>query len=356
MPSDAGSKPGPSGMFAALSFGGLAFVLAWILPAPLAGQATHGAADANKKTMAKPWAPLLTHDGKPDLQGTWMNRSATPLERPKQLEGRRFLTDAEVKQMQKRSDQLFNDGSSDYLDSDTLFDAVLARADIYKDPTGPLEGNDVTLRLEFDNRTSLIVDPPDGKLPPYTLAGKQRREARDALDTLKNPPASPKDLAPYQRCIVNGVPAIGGNSGSYFQIVQTRDYIVIAMENIHETRIIPLDGRPHLSPSVRQWDGDSVGHWEGKTLVVDTTNFTAFNPFYGSVDGLHLIERFTRVAGDEIRQEITVEDAATWTKPWTAVQRLKQTKERIFEVACHEGNAPVMEDMLSGAVPTKTKH
>jgi hypothetical protein len=341
-------------MFAALSFGGLAFVLAWI-PAPLAGQATHGAADANKKTMAKPWAPLLTHDGKPDLQGTWMNRSATPLERPKQLEGRRFLTDAEVKQMQKRSDQLFNDGSSDYLDSDTLFDAVLAKADIYKDPTGPLEGNDVTLRLEFDNRTSLIVDPPDGKLPPYTLAGKQRREARDALDTLKNPPASPKDLAPYQRCIVNGVPAIGGNSGSYFQIVQTRDYIVIAMENIHETRIIPLDGRPHLSPSVRQWDGDSVGHWEGKTLVVDTTNFTAFNPFYGSVDGLHLIERFTRVARDEIRQEITVEDAATWTKPWTAVQRLKQTNERIFEVACHEGNTPVMEDMLSGAVPTKTK-
>jgi hypothetical protein len=163
--------------------------------------------------------------------------------------------------MQKRSDQLFNDGRSDYLDSDDLFEAVLAKAEVYKDPTEPLEGNDVTLRLEFDNRTSLIVDPPDGKLPPYTAAGKQRREARDALGTLKSPPASPMDLAPYQRCIVNGVPSIGGNSGSYFQVVQTRDYVVIAMENIHETRIIPLDGRPHLPPNMRQWDGDSVGYW-----------------------------------------------------------------------------------------------
>ena len=166
---------------------------------------------------------------------------------------------------------------------------------------------------------------------------------RDALETLKNPPAAPKDLAPYQRCIVNGVPNIGGGGGSYFQIVQTRDYVVIAMENIHETRIIPLDGA-RTCPRVC----DSVGHWEGKTLVVDTTNFTAINPFYGSVDGLHLIERFTRVVPDEIRQEITVEDSTTWTKPWTAVQRLKQTKEPIFEVACHEGNAAVMEDMLSG--------
>ncbi|MBZ5608562.1 MAG: hypothetical protein LAP38_09905 [Acidobacteriia bacterium] len=165
-----------------LSLSVLAFVVSWILPAPLAAQATQGAAEANKKTKAKPWAPPLTPDGKPDLQGNWMNRSATPLERPKQLEGRQFLSDAEVKQMQKRSDQLFNDGRSDYLDSGSLFEAVLAKADVYKDPTGPLEGNDVTLRLEFDNRTSLIVDPPDGKLPPYTPAGKQRREARDALE------------------------------------------------------------------------------------------------------------------------------------------------------------------------------
>lgn len=333
----------------------LAVVFAWIVPAPLAAQATRGAADANKKIKAKPWAPPLTPDGKPDLQGNWMNRSATPLERPKQLERWQFLTDAEVTQMQNRANHLYNDGRSDYLDSDRLFEAVLAKADAYKDPTGPLEGNDVTLRLEFDNRTSLIVDPPDGKLPPYTPAGEQRRDAALARDTLKNPPASPKDLAPYQRCIVNGVPSIGGNSGSYFQIVQTRDYVVIAMENIRETRMIPLNGRPHLPPSVRQWDGDSVGHWEGGTLVVDTTNFTALNPFYGSVDGLHLIERFTRVGPDEIRQEITVEDPATWTKPWKAVQRLKRTEEQIFEVACHEGNAAVMEDMLSGAAPAKTK-
>jgi hypothetical protein len=284
-----------------------------------------------------------------------MNRSATPLERPDQLRDRPYLTDAEVKQMQRRSDQLFNDGHSDYLDSDRLFAAVLSKAEVYKDPTGPLEGNDVNLRLEFDNRTSPIVDPPDGKLPPYTPEGKRRREAADALDTLANPPASVKDIAPYQRCIVNGVPAIGGNSGSYFQIVQTRDYVVIAMENIHEMRIIPLDGRQHLPPNVRQWDGNSVGHWEGKTLVIDTTNYNGLNPFYGSAEGLHIVERFTRVAPDELRQELTVEDPATWTKPWTAVQRLKLTKEPLFEVACHEGNSAVMEDMLSGAAPPKTK-
>jgi hypothetical protein len=164
-------------VFVALSFGVLAFIFTWILPAPLAGQATQGAADANKKTQAKPWAPPLTPDGKPDLQGNWMNRSATPLERPMQLAGRQFLTDAEVAQMQSRANHFFNDGRSDYLDSDNLFEVVLGKADVYKDPTGPLEGNDVTLRLEFDNRTSLIVDPPDGKLPPYTPAGKQRREA-----------------------------------------------------------------------------------------------------------------------------------------------------------------------------------
>ena len=284
-----------------------------------------------------------------------MNRSATPLERPKQLEGRQFLTDAEVAEMKKRGDHFFADGRSDYLDSDHLFDAVLSKAEVYKNPDAT-EGTDLTIKLEFDNRTSLIVDPPDGKLPPYTPAGKQRRDAADALDTLKNPPAGAKDLAPYQRCIVNGVPSIGGSAYSYFQIVQTWDYVVIAMEYIHEARIIPLDGRPHLPQSVRQWDGDSVGHWEGQTLVVDTMNFTRYVPFYGSVDGLHLIERFTRVAPDEIRYEITVDDPATWTKPWTAVQRLKQTDERIFEVACHEGNARIIEDMLSGATSTKTKH
>ncbi len=290
----------------------------------------------------------------PDLQGNWVNRSATPLERPKQLKDRASLTDAEVAAIQKKTDRLFEDGRSDYLDSEALSEAVFSDADVYKDPTGPLEGNELTLRLKYDNRTSLISDPPDGKLPPYTPAGKLRRDAAEALDILKTPPNMPRDLAPYQRCIGYGIPNMGGHSGSYFQLVQTRDFVVIAMEYIHQTRVIPLDGRPHLPPNIRLWDGDSVGHWERNTLVVDTTNFRADNPFYGSSDRLHVVERFTRVAPDEIQQEITVEDPATWTKPWTAMQRLTRTDERIFEVACHEGNAAVMEDMLGAAA--KTRH
>ena len=286
--------------------------------------------------------------------GNWLNRSATPLERPKQLEGRQSFTDAEVTAIQRKADRLFGDGRSDYLDSEALSVAVFSDAAVYKDPTGPLEGNEVTLRLQYDHRTSLISNPLDGKLPPYTPAGKLRRDAAEALDTLKTPPKTPRNLAPYQRCIGYGIPYIGGNGGSYFQLVQTRDHVVIAMENIHENRIIPLDGRPHLPPAIRLWDGDSVGHWEGQTLVVDTTNFRADNPFYGSSDRLHLEERFTRVAPDEIQQEITVDDPATWTKPWTAMQRLTRTDERIFEVACHEGNAPVMEDMLGAAA--KAQH
>jgi len=346
------AKLGASRLLAALSLGVAAFVFTWILPAPLAGQATQGAAAGNKSTT--PWAPPLAPDGKPDLQGNWMDRSATPLERPKLLEGRQFLTDAEVAEAKARYDRLLADGRSDFLDSDHLLETVLGKSELYKNPdaTG---GINEDVKLEIDNRTSLIVDPPDGKLPPYTAAGKQRQDAAEALDTVKNPPTGPKDLAPYQRCIVFGVPAIGGGLYSYFQLVQTRDYVVIAMEHIHEARIIPLDGRPHLPQSVRQWDGDPVGHWEGETLVVDTTNFTALSPFYGSAEGLHLIERFTRVAPDEMRYQITADDPTTWTKPWTLVQRLKQTEERIFEVACHEGNARIMEGMLSGAALTKTK-
>jgi hypothetical protein len=165
-----------------------------------------------------------------------------------------------------------------------------------------------------------------------------------------NPPAGPKDLTNLQRCITWGVPMTRpDNYSSYYQIVQIPGYVVLVMETIHDARIIPLDGRPHLPQTMRTWNGDSRGHWDGNTLIVDTTNFSQKANFMGSAENLHLVERFTRIAPDEIRYQMTVDDPSTWTKPWTAVLRLKQTQDKMYEVACHEGNFQVMEGMLLGA-------
>jgi hypothetical protein len=289
------------------------------------------------QTSGKTWTPSLTPDGQPDLQGNWVNKSATPLERPEQLKDRQFLTDAEVVELKARADR-------------NIYLAVLANVEQYKNPTPTTGGAEQMEEFEFDNRTSLIIDPPDGKLPPYTPAGQRRESALLAAIAMQNPPAGPADLTVFQRCITWGVPMPRpGPFTSFYQIVQSPGYAVIVMESIHDARIIPLDGRPHLPENIRTWNGDSVGRWEGKTLVVDTTNFSPKGNFLGSAENLHLIERFTRVAQDEIRYEFTVDDSTTWTKPWTAVLRLKQSQNQLYEVACHEGNFEVMEDMLKGA-------
>ncbi|MGD1094277.1 MAG: hypothetical protein ABSB35_20105 [Bryobacteraceae bacterium] len=327
-----------------ISVGALAVLS--LAPVHVAGQAP---ASGSNNT----WTASLTPDGQPDLQGNWVNKSATPLERPKQLEGRQLLTDAEVAELKKRAGRIFKDGKSDFAQQDfrdNVYLAVLGNVEQYTNPTPTTGGAGEMVEIEFDNRTSLIVDPPDGKLPPYTPAGQRRQNALDAARFLLNHPAGPADLTNFQRCITWGVPMPRPSpNSSYYQIVQSPDYVVLVMETIHDARIIPLDGRPHLPQSVRTWNGDSIGHWEGKTLVVDTTNFSPKDNFMGSAEDLHLIERFTRVAPDEIRYEITVDDPTTWTKPWTAVLRLKQTQEKLYEVACHEGNFEIMEDMLRGA-------
>jgi len=293
----------------------------------------------------KGWAPPFTSDGQPDLQGNWMNKNATPLERPKQLEGRESLTDAEVAELKARAVRIFGAGNSDAANGDAVFMAALANVELYKSETAT--GPTMFLDREFDNRTSLIIDPPNGRLPPYTPEGQQRRAAGAKASNMHTPPSRPEDMTPFQRCITFGVPMPRpGPFTSYYQIVQSPRYVVIVMEAIHDARIIPLDGRPHLPKNIRTWNGDSVGHWEGQTLVVDTTNFSPQDDFMGSAENLHLVERFSRVAADEIRYEMTVEDPSTWTKPWTAVLRLKHTDEKLFEVACHEGNFEVMVDML----------
>ena len=296
------------------------------------------------------WALPRTSDGQPDLQGVWLSNGATPLERPKGLEGRPFLTDAEVAELKKRAARLFKEANSDYAGGDNAFLAAYANVDRYENPNLSQGSTVDMVDREFDNRTSLIVDPPDGKLPPLTPAGLQRVAKADAAT--KRPPAGPEDFTNFIRCITFGTPRVGGNFGagpySYYQIFQTAGYVVLFTEMIHEARIIPLDGRPHLPQSIRQWSGDSRGRWEGQTLVVDTTNFATKSYYMGSAENLHLVERFTRVSADRLDYTVTVDDPTTWTKPWTAVVRLKATKDAIYEFACHEGNYVSMVGMLSG--------
>ncbi len=281
-----------------------------------------------------------------------MDKSATPLERPKALEGRQFLTDAEVAELKRRADRLFKNGNSDFAAGDNVFLAALANPDHYKNSNATNVSDFVD--RDFDNRTSLIVDPADGKIPPLTPAAQQKRsEGALALAAGLRPPERPEDLNTALRCITGGVPRLGGRYGAgdlgYYQIVQAPGYVVLLMEVVHEARIIPLDGRPHLPQNIRTWEGDSRGRWEGNTLVVDTTNFSPQSTFMGSSsENLHLVERFTRVSGSQIDYEITLDDPTTWTRPWRAMVRLKQTQQRIYEYACQEGNRP-LEGILAGA-------
>jgi hypothetical protein len=300
---------------------------------------------------APAWTPPLGPDGHPDLQGVWLNSSATPLERPKALEGRQSLTDEEVAELRRRADRLFKNPNTDFAAGDAVFLAALADVDRFTSTTATGTTFEMIER-EFDNRTSLIIDPPDGRIPSLTAEGQQRRAATNAIRG--RPPDGPEDLNQVERCLTYGVPRLSGtNTGAgplgYYQIVQTPSHIVLFLEAIHEARIISLDGRPHMPPSVGQWEGDSRGRWEGNTLVVDTTNFLARSDFMGSSDHLHLVERFTRVAPDRIDYEIEVDDPTMWTKPWTAVIRLKQSAARLYEYACHEGNHEIVRDMLFGA-------
>ena len=310
-----------------------------------AGSAVGQNAAVKKAPAARAWRL----DERTGLTGTWVNNSATPLERPAQLKDKTSLTDAEVADMKQRADRIFKNGHSDFAAGDAVFLAALANIDRYRNPNATDDSSGM-LPWDFDNRTSLIIDPPDGRLPPYTPEGARRRDAATAALLIRNPPAGPEDLSPMQRCITWGVPMIRPSGYTrYFQIAETPDFAVVMMESIHDARIIPLDGRPHLPANVRTWNGDSVGHYEGNTLVVDTTNFSAKTNFMGASENLHLVERFTRVAPDEIQSEITVNDPTTWTKPWKMVLRLKKTEEPVYETACHEGNAATMEIILSAA-------
>lgn len=310
---------------------------------PLATPAT-----VNGQTGPATWTAPRTPDGQPDLQGVWLSKTATPLERPKALEGRALLTDQEIADLRARAARLFKDGNSDFAAGDAVFLAALGDQERFKSPTST-HGSEEMIEREFDRHTSLIVDPPGGRIPPVTQEALRRRESAATAARRENP----EDFDNALRCIAFGVPRLGGRYGAgdygYYQIVQTPGYLLLYMETGHEARIIPLDGRPHIPDSVRPWSGDSRGRWDGQTLVIETANFSPRSNFMGSAAGLHLVERLTRVSADTIHYEMTLSDPTTWTKPWTAEMPLKQSTENLYEWACHEGNFHIMTGMLSAA-------
>jgi len=310
-----------------------------LLPAGIAGQSS----------AAKKWTLPRLADGHPDLQGIWLAKTATPLERPKALEGRASLTDEEVATLQSRANRMFKDGNSDFAAGDAVFLAALDGHDRFKSPTSTHNSEDMIER-EFDHHTSLVIDPPDGRIPPITPEARHRREMMAGAAAN---PDGPEDLGNAFRCLSWGVPRLGGRYGAgdlgFYQIVQTPSYIVLFMETGHETRIISLDGRPHLPAAASQWGGDSRGRWEGDTLVVDTVNFSPNANFMGAREHLHLIERFARVSADTITYQMTFDDKTTWTNPWTAEMPLKSSTQHLYEYACHEGNLVMTKGVLGAA-------
>ena len=303
----------------------------------------------SQPAATRAWTQPRTPDGRPDLQGRWLSRSATPLERPKALEGKALLTDEEVAELKARADRLFKSGNGDFAAGDAVFLAALANPDHFTSPTATSGSSEMPDR-EFDHHTSLVTDPADGHIPPLTPDAQRRRDERAAAARRLD---GPEDFDNAMRCIAWGTPRLGGRYGAgdlgYYQIVQTPGYVVLFMETGHEARIIPLDGRPGPPARIGFWSGDSRGRWDGDSLVIETANFSPKSNFMGAGENLHLTERLTRVAADTIRYELTLSDPTTWTRPWSAEMPLKWTDEALYESACHEGNAPIITGMLSGA-------
>jgi len=311
-----------------------ALILAWT--AALAGQT-----DGSGAPRRTPW-------GDPDLQGTWSSEAelGVPFERPREFGERQFLTDAEFAQRQSQAEKQVQSDLSEF----EVFTADTRNAGAVGSATSPpphwLE------RGKASRRTSIVIDPPDGRLPPMLPQAQERSATRgtQARDAVFNGPA---DLSLWVRCITRGgavpdaiFPAV---YNANVRIVQSPDAVAITYEMVHDTRIIPLDRRPHVGPAIRGYQGDARGRWEGNTLVVETTNFNEQSTFRRAQgEALRLTERFTR-ENDGIRYEVTVNDPTTWTRPWTAALTLApQPDGALFEYACHEGNY-AMRNILSAA-------
>ena len=276
-----------------------------------------------------------------DLEGIWTNATITPLERPADLAGKPFFSPEEAavyeKQVRERNNADRREGNSDA-------DLTTGYNDFWWD-----RGTKVVSTL----RTSIIVDPPDGRIPPPTPEAQKRAAARAEARRL-HPADGPEDLSLADRCIARpGPPMLPAGYNNNHQIVQTPDYVVIYSEMMHDARIIPLDGRPHLPGNVHQWFGDSRGQWAGNTLVVQTTNFTDKTNFRGSGENMRLTERFTRIDKDTLLYQFTVDDPESFQRPWSGEIPLKKAPGPIFEYACHEGNYSLVNTLSAARAEEK---
>ncbi len=312
-----------------------------LMTAVIAAAITAGvaAAQSGAQTKAsKPWTAPRTADGQPDLQGIWSAATITPFERPAEFANKATLTEAEAKEFEK---QTLERNNMDRREGGADADVSRAYNDFWWD-----RGT----KTVKSRRTSLVIEPPDGRVPALTSAAQQRQAARAEARKL-HPADGPEDRPLGERCILlgaGGTPIQPTAYNNNYQIVQAPGYAVILVEMVHDARVIPLDGRAHIDESVRQLKGDSRGHWDGDTLVVETTNFTDRTAYRGSGEHMKLTERFTRVDPETLMYEFTVSDPESFAKPWTAQIPMVKTEGPIFEYACHEGNYG-MTGLLSGA-------
>jgi hypothetical protein len=321
---------------------------AWPMPGLVADRRPQGrsqAADGRASGSTLPRTP----DGRPDFQGNWSIATLTPLQRPAGQEAKATLTDAEAAAIEERTAQRTTQRNRP------------AAPTSQPPPAGGnvggynnfwLDGGTTVATVNGKRPTALIVDPPDGRIPFTPEAQKAQARARARYGV--GPYDSYADLDTGERCLTDGIPWTPFAYNNNFQIVQTPGHVVILREQFAERRIVPTDGRRHPGPGIRQWSGDSRGRWDADTFVVDTTNFadkTSYewaDTWRAARPSLHVVERFTLVDARTIHYEFTVEDPATFTKPWTALVPMTRTDDRIYEYACHEGNI-AMGNILRGA-------
>jgi len=313
--------------------------------APPPARTTSG---ASASKPARTWTPDRTPDAQVDLEGVWDFSTITPLERPNGLGDKQTFSDAEAATFEQEENRRQNrdlidpkKGGAQYLPG-----SVIPYNEFWYERGDKIVGS---------KRTSLIVDPPDGRIPPLTPDAQRRLDADAAAareEQLGRVRAdSPQERSLADRCILGfnaGPPMTPGAYNNHVQISQSAGYVTLLVEMVHDARIVPIDGRPHLPASIRQYRGDPRGRWDGRTLVIETTNFLRETSFRGSSANLQLVERLTRVDADTLLYEFTVTDPKTWTKPWTAAVEMRRVETPIYEYACHEGNY-ALRNILSGA-------
>lgn len=318
----------------------LVLIAVFLMPSPAAGQTLKSGTNALDvaPAVAKPWTLTKTPDGQPDLQGYWSNNTMTPLQRPSGV----------TKEFYSREEFLEAAKSQAERDGEEATPGTVE--DVHYDHTQfGLDRTQTTLTPNL--RTSMIFDPENGKLPPLTPEGQKRAADRVAEKSKQGAQYDQaRNLSTTTRCIYMnaGPPMLPATYNHTYQIVQSPGYVMILIEELHEVRIIAMDGRPHAPQNVRSWLGDSRGHWEGNTLVIETTNFNDKVAFQGSSQDVKVTERLTRTGAETIHYEFTVEDPHTWTQPWRAELPFIKTEGPIFEHACNEGNYS-MSNMLTGA-------